>query len=96
LTFLKNRVGSGSDPDGSDEFVGSGRVLPPLVLAVSSSSVFADHGKFYKTKRIVMHFNASPPTSSYICLDLFGAFIHYSRNQIQCSPYSVAWQLIID
>jgi hypothetical protein len=33
--FLKklDRIGfgSGSDPDGSDEFLGSGRVLPPLL-----------------------------------------------------------------
>jgi hypothetical protein len=29
LTFLKNRVGSGSDPNGSGEFLGSGRILPP-------------------------------------------------------------------
>jgi hypothetical protein len=30
LTFLKNPVGSDSDPNGSDEFIGSDRILPPL------------------------------------------------------------------
>jgi hypothetical protein len=30
LTFLKNRVRSDSDPNGSDGFLRSGRVLPPL------------------------------------------------------------------
>jgi hypothetical protein len=30
LTSLKNRVGSGSGPDGSGGFFGSDRVLPPL------------------------------------------------------------------
>jgi hypothetical protein len=30
LTFLKNQIGSGSDPDGSDGFLESDRVLPPL------------------------------------------------------------------
>jgi hypothetical protein len=34
LTFLKNRIGLGSGPDGSDGFVGSGRVLPPLCASI--------------------------------------------------------------
>jgi hypothetical protein len=34
LTFLKNWIGSGSDPNGSDEFLRSDRVLPPLLLSI--------------------------------------------------------------
>jgi hypothetical protein len=30
LTFKKNQIGSGSNPDESDRFLGSDRVLPPL------------------------------------------------------------------
>jgi hypothetical protein len=35
--FLKNRVGSSSDPDGSGGFLRSDRILPPLKRDVSSS-----------------------------------------------------------
>jgi hypothetical protein len=39
LTFLINRIGSSSDLNGSDGFLGSGRILPPLSLTAGVCQV---------------------------------------------------------
>jgi hypothetical protein len=66
LTFLKNQIKSGSDPDGSNGFVGSGRVLPPLSIIIKNvltcdkkwKNIIKLEGRFlyYKAMRLQMNY----------------------------------------